>query len=450
MKLTNTILVLLLVLIAGFYMATFYPGYMSYDSAYHYQQLESTEWTTFQPVIILLFWKVTNGIVEGPGGLFALFLILYLTALWLLSRYIEGGWQRKSLLLLLALQPVNIMIFPHIWKDIGLLVFTLLAIAFLVIFFTTQRRGALWASFASLWVAVLFRFEAILYLWPLVFFQVQQYRLAAAGNTSASAGKTRYQFRDALFVVLFAVIALFSNKALVELSNSKKVTLWPTIALWDLARVSVRENEQLLPPFTVGHNMTVADLAQATHNWTNTSLFSSTKAGVNNGLYTPYTKAQYRQLLKQWVLLPVSHPKSYFKHRLRLASDLIRIIESPNKPQDLFWTNKMIQYGDRFPANKTRLNQLTNDFLTHNKDSFYFKPWFYLLLAVTVLAYLVTAKPTTQQQRLAGHLIVSAFLSVAVLFFLAPAAEQRYLIILFNVVPIAACSAWPLKTARYE
>lgn len=442
MKLTSVTLAIVALAVLAFYALAFYPGYMSFDSAYHYSQLESGEWTTFQPVIILLFWKVTDFFIEGPGGLFLLFLLVYLISLWLLSRYMQGGYISRVILFLTALLPANIMIFPHIWKDIGLLVFTLLSLVFLLLQLSQQRGVWLLASTCSLWVAMLFRFEAILYLFPLVYFQGQQWLLLREQKTGQSM-KLRWAV---VFVLLFAVVSISGNRLLVSLSNSHKVTLWPTIALWDIARVSVGEQKQLLPPFTVGANMDVADLTQATKTWTNTSLFSSTKAGVNNGLYTPYQPEQYRTLMKLWVTLPLYYPASYFTHRWALLKDLLRFDESPNKPQDLFWTNQIIKYADRFPVNSSQLNHTVNQQLKQYLGVFFFKPWFYLLIALVILLWRFRLHGLSRQQQLANHLLYCAFFSIGVLFFLAPAAEQRYLIILFNFVPIAAC----LKLARQD
>ncbi len=428
---------LIVLFLFSFYVGAFYPGYMSWDSACHYQQLESGKWTTYQPVVILLLWKVTDAIIKGPGGFFLFFLSIYLFSLWLLSRFVQGGWIRRVLILLSALLPVNVMLFPHIWKDIGLLVFTLLSIGFLVVFFDTHRRLILLASLVSLWIGVLFRFEAILYLWPLVFFQMQQWRNKVLAGMSVLHKRGCF-IRNMLFVGIFVALALSGNKLLVEMNHSHKVTLWPTVALWDIARVSVREGRQLLPPFAGGAGVTVEQLSQSTHNWTNTSLFSI----IRSGLGKPYTAEQYRKLFKQWVSLPFTYPSSYAKHRLRLGCDLLRLVETPNKPQSLFWINGICKYGERFPANRSELNEKVNQFLTTQKDNIYFKPWFYLLIATIVFVYILSQSRINSQQYLALYLIISSFLSVVVMSFLAPAAEQRYLIILFNFIPLSACLSW--------
>ncbi len=437
-------LAIIALLIALFYVSAFYPGYMSFDSAHHYQQLETGEWTNFQPVIILLFWQVTNSIIEGPGGLYLCFLSIYLISLWLIACYLQGGWIRRIILLLTALFPVSIMLFPHIWKDIGLLVFVLLAIGCLLYYLSNNRWWALLASLLSLAVALLFRFEAVLYLWPLLFFQIRQ--ATRKNNANLAANRSlHFLLRDGFLVIVFAVLVLFGNQALVKVTDTKKITLWPTIALWDIARVSIRENQVLMPDYTVGVGMTVEDLAQATHSWTNTSLFSNTKAGVNNSLATPYTPEQYKDLLVLWVSLPIKYPQSYAKHRLQLMRELMRVNEDPNKPQDLFWCNYITNYNDRFPANSSLLNLLVNLLLKRHKDSIVFKPWLYVIIAIMVVIYILRQRQITVQQRLAMNLIICSGLSLVVMLFLAPAAEQRYLIILFTVVPIAACLAWATK-----
>ncbi len=200
-----------------------------------------------------------------------------------------------------------------------------------------------------------------------------------------------------------------------------------------------------MPDYTVGVGMAVDDLAQATHNWTNTSLFSSTKAGVNNGLYTPYTAQQYKDLLALWVSLPIKYPLSYAKHRLQLMRELMRINEDANKPQDLFWCNYIANYQERFPVNNSQLNVQVNRFLQRYKDSIVFKPWLYVIIAIAITIYVLRQRKIIVQQRLAINLIACSGLSLVVMLFLAPAAEQRYLIILFAVVPIAACLAWTTK-----
>lgn len=443
-KLTVTLLISLITgFVFLFYVLAFYPGYMSNDSAYHYAQLQSGEWTNFQPVIILLFWQLTETVVTGPGGLFLLFLFLYLAALFIISFYLQGGWLSRLVLLLIAIQPVNVMVFPHIWKDIGLLVFTLLAVALLLSYLHYSSLPVLVFSLISLWLAVLFRFEAVVSLLPLFGFQGSLW-LSRHRSWSIWVGKARWRY-GGFFIVFFAVLLLLilsSKGLLVRLTNSKPVTLWPTIGLWDIARVSVRENRQLLPEFVLKPGATVAQLEKTTTNWSNVSLFTNPGSGMRDNWTPEPTPQEFAIAFKVWVSLPFLYPESYFSHRLRLFSELLRINEEDNKPQGLFWVNEIVDYNEQFPVNKTPLNQWVNKQLIQYRDSILFKPWSYLLLALVILAYLLSLPRLSHQQRLASCLLYCCCLTLAVLFVFSPAAEQRYLLLLFNLIPLAACLTW--------
>lgn len=426
-----------------FYVQAFYPGYMSNDSAYHYSQLQSGEWTNFQPVIILLFWQMTEKIIAGPGGLFILFLFLYLTALLMISSYLQGGWFSRLVVLLIAVQPVNVMIFPHIWKDIGLLVFALLAVAFLLSYLNKPFLPVLIASLFSLWLAVLFRFEAIISLAPLLGLQGSVW-LGRYKYLQAWVVKKRWRY--SVFFIGFTgfllLLILSSKTLLVRLTDSKPVTLWPTIGLWDIARVSVRENQQLLPEFVLKPGATVAQLEETTNNWSNVSLFTDPGSGVRDNWVPEPTPEQFAIAFKVWTSLPLIYPESYFSHRLRLFSELLRVNEEENKPQGLFWVNEMVDYGEQFELNETQLNYWVNKQLTKYNTSFFFKPWLYLLIALAILAYLLSRPRLSPQQQLASCLLYCCCLTLLTLLIFSPAAEQRYLILLFNFIPVAACLTW--------
>lgn len=417
-------------LIAVFYLLAFYPGYMSFDSGHHYKQLQSGEWTTFQPVIILWFWSFTDRIIAGPGGLFLLFLSIYILALGMIAYHMQGAVWTRILVLLTALLPVNIMIFPHIWKDIGLLVLVLFSVAWLLVYERRQHRLWLWFSIFSLWLGILFRFEAVLYLLPLLWLQMNKLSSSAEPNRY---GK-KHLWRIVSMVGIFCMLSLLGQKSLSHLSAAKQITLWPTIALWDIARVSVYEQEILLPTSIIDPKVTVEDIAKSSHNWTNTTLYAN--------IYLPLSadELQHRQLLKLWLSLPFTYPESYFLHRWRLWNELLRFEEATDKPQELFWVNQMVGFEQQFKINQTALNQIINQQLTKHKDSFYFKPWFFLLLGLLILVWIWSCgEPDNQQHRLAKQMIYCCLLLPCLLFFIAPAAEQRYLIVLFNFIPIACC-----------
>lgn len=403
------------------YLWCHYPGYMSYDSATHYSQVESGEWTTFQPVVFLLIWSITDVVIEGPGGMFLLLILVYTIGLGMMAYGLfDRCWQRSMLILVIMLAPFNIMLLPHIWKDIALMSFLMLSLG-LFVHASPQRHWLKACALISLGLAISFRFEAALYLWPLVvlFLKPVQSHSEHWRKTGIKTG-------------LFLVVVVLTNMALTKVNNAKKVTLWPTMALWDLAAVSIDSNENLLPDFTTGPGMTVDDLGQAFKPWSNVPLFTQTKAGINTGIDLPYTPEQYQTLFKAWLSLPFTHSQSYAAHRLRVLNELLRIKESDHKYKELYYVHRMVNHADRFLKNQSHLNRKIAHWLKNNTNAFYFKPWFYLLLGLMAMPLLYRSRhsvKTTPQTDLTHVLLTCAFLNVIVMLFLAPAGETRYVIV---------------------
>ena len=50
----------------------FWPGYMSWDSAYQWWQARHDQFDSVHPPLLAMIWQLTDRVVEGPGGMFAL------------------------------------------------------------------------------------------------------------------------------------------------------------------------------------------------------------------------------------------------------------------------------------------------------------------------------------------------------------------------------------------
>ncbi len=417
------ICVLSVIALFGLYVWANFPGYMSHDSSVHYRQVLSGDWTTFQPVIFLALWKGTDVLLAGPGGLFLLFMLVFAVGLLL---FLWGGqikvWQKLLFLCLVMLAPINLMLLPHLWKDVALMAFLMLALGLFVQFNAVQKTWLKYATLISLACAISFRFEAVLYLWPLIFYVLWQ-------ENDDSKFFWKSGGRSALFL---ATVFMF-NGFITWVSDAKKITLWPTMALWDLAAVSIEINENLLPDFVTGPGMTVADLDQAFKPWSNVPLLSRTQAGIKTGIELPYKGDEYRTLKKAWLQLPFTQTSAYLKHRWRLFKELLRINETNDKPKELYYVHKVTGFQADFPKNNSKLNQKYSAWMKQNIDAFYFKPWFYLLLgALACVVFVFRYKKAGQANGLFLCLSACAFLNVMVMLFLAPAAETRYLIVAMN------------------
>ncbi|MCF6288676.1 MAG: hypothetical protein L3J53_05490 [Proteobacteria bacterium] len=425
-QISQTIYYVILILSGAFYYYSFYPGYMSFDSATQYAQVRSGEWSTISPVIMVALWTFTDKIISGPGGLFLFFIIIFLLGILLFTKYLRVNyWVKIIITLSIVFWPFNLMILPHLWKDVGLIAFLCLSIGLIQTYLTTNKILTLYLALFLLLISSLFRFEAILYLNVLIFYvNILILRHFQQNNL---------QLKSSILTLIICVTIFFINNTLVNLSNSKKITLWPTIAIWDLASISIKVDKVLLPEFTKGVDMTVEDLSNAVYPWSNIPLMTKTKAGINVGVITPFTDIQYQELFKFWLGTIFNHPKEYLQHRLEVLHALLNLHASKNKPIDLYFSRKMHNYAQEFHLNDSLSNQKISQFIQANINFYIFQGWVYFIIGLLFIIFILISKKIKQHE-FAFVLACSGCMSVAILFFISPSAEQRYLIWLVNSV----------------
>ncbi|WP_154222421.1 hypothetical protein [Marinicella rhabdoformis] len=412
------------------YVVAYYPGYMTFDSKVHFDQVMSGGWTTFQPVVFLGLWKLTHTLIAGPAGMFLLLLSVFSLGVHLFVNTLGIKWWQKVLaVVVVMLAPVNVMLLPHVWKDIALLAFLMLSLGLFQKSIQSSNRVLKVMALISLGLAMSFRFEAVLYLWPMVFYFVWP------TSNGLDTSRKYLIVRTGVKTMAFIAVVFVSNALMSQISGAKKITLWPTMALWDLAAVSIEVDENLLPAFVSGPSMTVEDLTQAFEPWSNVPLFSRTKAGINTGIDLPYSDEQYQTLRQTWLQLPFNHSQAYIKHRWRVMMELLRINESKDSPVALYYNHTMSKYNGTYPKNDSQANVKIEQVLKAAVKGFYSKPWFYLLLGMLAVPLLLKKQGGQckwQSSGLARALTACIVLNVLVMLFLAPAAESRYLIVGMN------------------
>jgi len=288
----------------------FYPGYMGFDAAYQYWQVRNGSLTTQHPPFMVFIWMLTNSFIPGPGGMLVLNLVLYWLALKLIADALFiGVWPRVLLILILGFWPYNLLLIPNILKDVCMMAGLMMATAGMLQYQKTRKPAWLVTVVLFSVYASLMRHNAIFGALVLFFFVARS--LNGAGF-----------LRSAMAFITLCAATVSLNLMITELPIVKRQVVWPTLVLWDLAHISVREDVLLLPEFTVGPGMTTLELKSALNQWTNATLFSDTKSGINNGLYEAFSKEQYHALLKAWVLAIARYPASYLEHRAELSAGL--------------------------------------------------------------------------------------------------------------------------------
>ena len=97
----------------------FYPGVMTFDARYVYQDIAKGFYGDWQSPVMTLLWSVIDPIAPGPGSLLLLTVTLYWLAFGVLALAVARRSPRLALLLpLLALSPPAFVFVGIIWRDV--------------------------------------------------------------------------------------------------------------------------------------------------------------------------------------------------------------------------------------------------------------------------------------------------------------------------------------------
>ncbi len=427
----NVVVMAVALLGFAFYLWLFYPGVMSFDSANQYWQVRTGQWNSMHPVIMVAHWWLFDQWQEGPGGLFVYFMALFFLGTYGIAKYsgLTAPGQ-VALVLLMTLLPFNLMILPHLWKDVGLLVYSLLSVALVLRFERYGMRRDLWLALALLVAGALFRINGSFFVLPLaVFIGWRLFQHAP-------------KFRVALLATLMflgAVVA--SDTVLRTATDTKKSTLWPILALWDLASVSQQTDEWLVPGFVTGGYEFLDQLEAENRVWSSLPVFYNTQPGFNLGLNTPHSPDEYQELFTAWVSMISRHPVEYTKHRLAVTGALWGLSDKTGYPIELMFIERSVSYQDN-PVFEDSSHPWRMAWIAWLKSHPSFKPVngaLYVAIGLGLITMMVFGLFKNRANRnVALACLVCAFLGLASLVWTAPSAEVRYLTSFVNFIIVAA------------
>ncbi|HET7924444.1 MAG TPA: hypothetical protein VFL30_06065 [Rhodanobacteraceae bacterium] len=406
-----------LIALAGFAfdVAAYWPGQMSFDSAYAWWQARGGETTDIAPPIFIFVWRAVDALREGPALMFALHLVLFWCGLALLASALRvSAWRATALMFIAAFAPVPLLLRGHVWTDVALFSALLFAAGALARAQATRRRRWILAAVPALIYAAAVRHNAMPAVLPMVVWLV----CLALGP---DASRTRIA---AAVVVLCAI--LVGGTAAINAEVHRRVPLWPAEAQWELAAISVRTGDMLLPPFMIGPGLDVPELADAFRDWSMVPMLQGTRHGMRDPLMGDYTPEELATLRAAWFDAIRSHPRAWLAHRWRRAVALLGV-HDPAWPRELIYVDDEVQYRDNPPVarNASALHRTLMRVFDRLRTTSLLAGWPYLLVG------LLAAIPAWRRRReLAGvvaiALLASAWLYVVPLIALAP-AELRYL-----------------------
>ena len=403
-----------LVALAGFVfdVAAFWPGQMSFDSAYTWWQARGGTTTDIAPPVLVYLWRVCDAIVEGPGLVFALHLALFWSGLALVAdALVATRWRATALMLVVALAPVAWLLRAHVWTDVGLFSALVFVAGTLAQAQSTRRRAWIVAALPALLYAGAVRFNALPAVLPFALW---------IGWLVA---------RRRVRVALVAATVFFGSAAFAAIVNAqvdRHVPLWTATAEWDLAAISVATGEMLLPRFMIGPGLDVDELSRAFRHWSNVPMLQNTTHGMRDPFAEDYTPEQLATLRAAWIDAIRTHPGAWLSQKRRQAVALLGVHDA-DWPRELIYVDDEVQYRENPPVarNRSALHVALMSVAAHLSTTRVLAGWPYLLIGLVAVpfAWRRRAEPAG---RVALIVLASAWLYLVPMLPIA-AAELRYL-----------------------
>jgi hypothetical protein len=203
--------------------------------------------------------------------------------------------------------------------------------------------------------------------------------------------------------------------------------LWPSLALWDLAAVSIAEDRLLFPPDWVDPALTVADVRRDFVPYVNVPSFE--RGQLKLDWWFDYTPAQYAALRDAWLALPRDHPRAYFAHRATVSAHLFGLRQDAH-PDYLVISPAIVAFKDN-PAlapPSGAVHAVVQPALSRLVDTPGFAPWPYLVVAAAIVLAALGSRHGPRHRELAGAVAASSLLLAAPLLLVAPSSDFRYLL----------------------
>ncbi|HEX4854006.1 hypothetical protein [Arenimonas sp.] len=402
----------------------FWPGYMSWDSAYQWWQARHDQFDSVHPPLMAMTWQLTDRLVQGPGGMLALQVALLWSALALFASALRlPAWGRALVVLFLGLWPPLLAMQPHIWKDLWTLAGFAWALALLARDLRSPHRGWRAGAMLALVFACAFRHNAITGALPLLAWiawrEVAFYAPAWPAKRRALPAAV---ITLALAVGVFVLAAIPAQDARVR--HTERV--WSVVTLWDAAAVSLAEGKLVYPPALVDPSLDLEELRANFAEYANTTIYVTGK--LRHSFDGPYTPAQREAIDALAWSLPRDHTAAYLAHRWRL-SVLLFGADRDALPDTLVMMPGLHGYGDNPPVAPHPHPQHGRALATLQGliDSPFFAGWIYLLVCALVAAVGIARAARSAGAGLAAVIALSSLAYALPLALASGSAEFRYL-----------------------
>jgi hypothetical protein len=401
------------------YAIVFYPGAMGFDTAYQWWQARGGETSNIHGLAMTWLWRLSNALILGPGPLLVFQLALFWSGLALISYAlpVRQAW-RMIFILLAAGAPAYLLLPGTVISDAVLLGALTCALGLSLRARDGLNRAWLVPAMALLVLAFFVRKNALPAIFPLLLYLT----IVASGRLPINS---RSWFR-ALAIAVCVSVAMQGASLILDRTVDRRVTVFATTALWDLAAISLSTGQMLLPADSHGPGLTLDDLRNGFTPYSAAPLFALTHAGVRQPFLDPQDPLN-AEIRRAWIDAILQHPSEYLAHRWRVTRALFG--SKPLEwPREMVYIDGEYQYHENpsVAPNTNAIHAWLIRAIEAVRDTAVVVAWPYVALAV--FAWVIAWRRRGTQQALAALAVLTSGLLYALpLPLIAPSAELRYL-----------------------
>lgn len=415
----NLFIYLLAIIIACFVYHYLSPGFISFDALEQYKQADGLIAVyTAHPVIMTYLWRALIKATGKPEIIFFVFQLGYWTVVAISANVLTNKLSKKIMILfLVGFWPPAFLLSLNVWKDVIMMSALSLSAISIYAYSISYKKTWFILCLFSLFVATSVRINgfipSIIIATGVFFIYFSQVNKTIYKNILKSVTCSL------LFILLcFALISVINIKA-------EKTYDLGTLAVWDIANISIMENKNLIPNYLHDHNddeKTIEYLKQYNSREANFPVYS---------YISPYPPLESQPSLKyDWLNTIIENPTSYLKHRWHVFSILSGKYVNGHTYYPFHPGIQGNEYGFYFYNINTDTASTLIGFFSLLADTISFKVYIYYIISILII-FICAYRIHERNQNIDRYIVIlficlSGLISNASLFFLATAADFRY------------------------
>jgi hypothetical protein len=310
--------VLFLAPLAAAIIIAFVPGLMIPDTLDMCSQALAGHYTTWHSAIFAGAWGFLR---LSPGTIFVGQILSFVVGLYFLLSRLLRPWFAVAATYVITLFPTTLDWLPHIGKDEWASIALLWAIVLIARSRTAPRPRSviyLGGALAFLWLSAAARTTAVVPAAAILAFGISLERWGWLGRVKVWAPLKRLAI-----VVVFVAVTIGSQKVWTSEVVQPRVLYpdQPTLQ-FDLAAMSLRANEMLLPPSSLRPGATLDTLRSHFSLRGGDPLWFAPDAPIRFDITDPKAESDLRSA---WISAVRDHPDLYLRHRGAVALALLGI-----------------------------------------------------------------------------------------------------------------------------